>query len=408
MIKKLSILIGVFALLFMTGVVSAQEAATRSERAEIRFLEGMIDHHQMALDMASDCLAKAVTESVQTLCQNVITAQSREILTMRGWLLAWYMVDYEPVSMLHADHEDASASEGMMQGGMMMGMSDMMAQMSGMMEMMGGMMQDGGMGMGMMDGGMGMMGGGDTQMGAMPDMPVERGMHMFSMMGMMTVSDLLEATADLDPATPLMDALGGMMESGAMGMGSAMPMMGEMTFGQMMAMMTEMGNLTIGDVQEMMGHLDDGANATMMAMMQHHMEVMAGGDAAAGDGDHEAHHPESTEAAPAAQSEDHSDHETVGGATGDHADHEASGELTDPSMMMGMMAGLSRLTGTDYEIAWLEAMIDHHDDAIHMSERLLPQVVHTELGELAQQIIDDQSAEIEAMETLIIDLANAQ
>ncbi len=199
-----------------------------------------------------------------------------------------------------------------------------------------------------------------------------------------------------------MDALGGMMESGAMGIESDMPMMGEMTFGQMMAMMTEMGNLTLGDMQEMMGHLDDGANATMMAMMQHHMETMAGGDAAAGDSDHEAHHPESTEAAPAAQGEDHSDHETAGGAAaGDHVDHEASGAFTDPSMMMGMMAGLSRLTGTDYEIAWLEAMIDHHDDAIHMAERLLPQVVHPELGELAQQIIDDQSAEIEAMEALI-------
>ncbi len=167
MIKKLSILVGVFALLFITGVVSAQEAATRSERAEIRFLEGMIDHHQMALDMAADCLAKAVTESVQTLCQNVITAQSREILTMRGWLLAWYAVDYEPVSMLHADHEDVSTGGGMMgEGmmGMMQGMSGMMAQMSSMMDMMSGMMQGGGMmGEGM---GMGMMGGGDTQMGA--------------------------------------------------------------------------------------------------------------------------------------------------------------------------------------------------------------------------------------------------
>ncbi len=183
MIKKLSILVGVFALLFITGVVSAQEVTTRGERAEIRFLEGMIDHHQMALDMASDCLAKAVTESVQTLCQNVITAQSREILTMRGWLLAWYAVDYQPVSMLHADHADTSVSEGMMQGGMMdmmQGMSGMMTQMSSMMEMMGGMM-DGGMGMGMM-------GGGDTQMGAMPDMPVEQGMRMFSMMDMTTMA----------------------------------------------------------------------------------------------------------------------------------------------------------------------------------------------------------------------------
>lgn len=376
-IKRLSILASIFALLLITGGVSAQEAVTRGERAEIRFLEGMIDHHQMALDMASDCLAKAVTESIQTLCQNIITAQSREILTMRGWLLAWYAIDYEPVSMLHTTHEDTA--QGMMGCAMMQdGMCSMM--------------QDGGMGMGMM-------GSGDAPMGAMPDMSVERGMHMFSMMGMMTMGDLLEGTAHLDPATPLMDALGGMMESG--GMGSAMPMMGEMTFGQMMAMMTEMGNLTLEDVQEMVGHLDDGANATMMTMMQHHMEVMAGGDTAASGGDHAEHHPESTQAAPSA----HAEHGTT---AGDHSDHSTSGAvmaLTDPPMMMGMMAGFSRLTGRDYEIAWLESMIDHHDDAIHMSERLLPQIVHAELGEMAQQIIDDQSAEIEAMEALISELS---
>jgi len=39
--------------------------------------------------------------------------------------------------------------------------------------------------------------------------------------------------------------------------------------------------------------------------------------------------------------------------------------------MMGMMAGLHLLTGLDYEAAWLEAMIEHHDDAIHMSQRIL-------------------------------------
>src|SRR5512134_1428549 len=67
----------------------------RTGRAEVRFLEGMIDHHQMALDMANDCLTKATTESLRTLCQNVITDQSREIEIMRGWLLVWYGIDYQ-------------------------------------------------------------------------------------------------------------------------------------------------------------------------------------------------------------------------------------------------------------------------------------------------------------------------
>ncbi|HRL14018.1 MAG TPA: DUF305 domain-containing protein, partial [Aggregatilineales bacterium] len=74
-------------------------------------------------------------------------------------------------------------------------------------------------------------------------------------------------------------------------------------------------------------------------------------------------------------------------------------------MMMGMFAGFNRLEGVAYEVAWLESMVDHHDDAIHMAERMLSRVVHPELGELAQQIIDDQSAEIALIETLIAELA---
>jgi hypothetical protein len=35
----------------------------------------------------------------------------------------------------------------------------------------------------------------------------------------------------------------------------------------------------------------------------------------------------------------------------------------DMPLMMGMMSGLSKLEGKEYEIAWLEAMIDYHDDA---------------------------------------------
>lgn len=175
----------------------------RAGRAELRFLEGMIDHHQMALDMANDCLAVATTDSVTALCQAIIDAQTAEIETMQGWLLAWYNVDYAPLSMLGDDMD----MDGMDHGGM-----------------------------------------------AMDGMP-----------------------------------------------------------------------------------------------------------------------------------------------------------FTDPPMMMGMMAGLNRLEGVDYEIAWLESMVDHHDDAIHMAERILERAPegtgHADLNTLAQQIIADQSAEIDLMEQLIIELS---
>jgi len=80
---------------------------------------------------------------------------------------------------------------------------------------------------------------------------------------------------------------------------------------------------------------------------------------------------------------------------------------TDPAMMMGMFAGFNRLEGMDYETAWLESMIDHHDDAIHMSERLLARdadgLAHPELVELAQNIIDAQTAEIASYEAKLLE-----
>jgi len=202
--KKLWIVL-IIVVLAVSSVVAPVALADapvegRAGRAEMRFLEGMIDHHQMALDMANDCLAKATTEVIMTTCQNIIDAQTPEIETMQGWLLAWYNIEYTPMPMMDMD------------------------------------------------------------------------------MGM-----------------------GGMNHSGMAGM-----------------------------------------------------------------------------------------------------------PATDPAMMMGMMAGLNRLEGVEYEIAFLESMIDHHDDAIHMSERILERApdgtAHTELREIAQQIIDDQTSEIDMMEILLIEL----
>lgn len=197
MMKRILLL--AFILLSLPMTAYADEPVDgRAGRAELRFLEGMIDHHQMALDMANDCLVKAVSEAVQTLCAAIIEAQSAEIELMRSWLLDWYNTAYTPVSMLN------------------------------------------------------------------------------------------------------------------------------------------MANVPADDVHA--GHAG-------MAMPN-----------------------------------------------------------SDPSMMMGMFAGLNRLEGIDYEIAWLEAMIDHHDDALHMSNRILARAAHADLLNLARAIIDAQSTEIAYMESLIEEL----
>ena len=204
--KKRTILMSVVALALSVAAIGFTAADSpvegRPGRAEVRFLEGMIDHHQMALDMANDCLGKATTETVQTLCQDIITAQTAEITIMQTWLLDWYNVQYAPVPMTEMEGMDHS-------------------------------------------------------------------------------------TMQMDENAP----------------------------------------------------------------------------------------------------------------------------VTDPPMMMGMMAGLARLEGQEYEVAFLESMIDHHDDAIHMSERILENapegVSHAELREMAQTIIADQTAEIEKMEGMITELSAA-
>ena len=183
--------------------------AGRDGRAEERFLEGMSDHHQMALDMANDCLKKAKTDSVLQLCQGIINAQTPEIKQMHDWLLAWYNIDYQTRPM--------------------------------------------------------------------------------SQMGMMQ-------------ATP---------NAGSMQMRTPAATM---------------------------------SSTTMM------------------------------------------------------------GPTTDTAGMMGMMAGFNQLEGRDYELAFLESMVDHHDDAIHMSQRILKYAEHPELRTLAQKIINDQTAEIQKMEGMITTL----
>lgn len=50
------------------------------------FLEGMIPHHQDAVDMSKLCLQKAARAELKRFCQSVITVQSREIAQYRQWL----------------------------------------------------------------------------------------------------------------------------------------------------------------------------------------------------------------------------------------------------------------------------------------------------------------------------------
>lgn len=82
-----------------TAAVADEPAPGRQQRQfEIRFMEGMIDHHTMAVMMAEICLEKDLPheEELADLCQEVIAAQTPEIEDMQGWLEDWYDREYEP------------------------------------------------------------------------------------------------------------------------------------------------------------------------------------------------------------------------------------------------------------------------------------------------------------------------
>lgn len=67
---------------------------------ETNFMEGMIDHHVMAVEMSETCVQKAVHEELRALCEQIIAAQNAEIAMMQGWLQEWYGIGHEP-QMMH-------------------------------------------------------------------------------------------------------------------------------------------------------------------------------------------------------------------------------------------------------------------------------------------------------------------
>jgi uncharacterized protein (DUF305 family) len=74
----------------------------------------------------------------------------------------------------------------------------------------------------------------------------------------------------------------------------------------------------------------------------------------------------------------------------------------EPTMMtedeMEQLAGAS---GSELDVLFLEMMIRHHEGAVAMAETQLEQGQHPDALELARNVIDDQTAEIEEMQGLL-------
>ena len=76
---------------------------------------------------------------------------------------------------------------------------------------------------------------------------------------------------------------------------------------------------------------------------------------------------------------------------------ENTSSMTMEEMMNGMMAGLEGKKGDDFDKAFLEEMIMHHEGAVLMAEAALDDAKHKEIITLAEVIISAQTTEIDMM-----------
>jgi uncharacterized protein (DUF305 family) len=102
------------AMLLVIGAMAAraQAQATASTDPDLRFLDGMIAHHQRAIDEARAIEPKARRPEVKQLAADIIKAQAAEIRQMHEWRRAWFP---------NAPQEAEPSGGGMRMGGGAMG-----------------------------------------------------------------------------------------------------------------------------------------------------------------------------------------------------------------------------------------------------------------------------------------------
>lgn len=105
------LLVGPLVLAACGGGDESGAGSSTFNDADVNFAQGMIAHHEQAIEMSDIALDPAVGASaeVRDLAGRIKAAQDPEIQTMTGWLAAWD----KPTGMDHEGH-DMSTMAGMM------------------------------------------------------------------------------------------------------------------------------------------------------------------------------------------------------------------------------------------------------------------------------------------------------
>lgn len=72
------------------GMTHASNSTPSDAPFDAQFIDGMVVHHQGAVDMARITLAETQRPELQKLTREIITAQEAEITQMQGWRAEWY------------------------------------------------------------------------------------------------------------------------------------------------------------------------------------------------------------------------------------------------------------------------------------------------------------------------------
>jgi len=74
----------------MKGMMMSQDLGAKDAEFDLRFINAMIPHHESAVIMAKDALAKSTRPEIKKLAQDIISSQQAEIKQMQEWKQAWY------------------------------------------------------------------------------------------------------------------------------------------------------------------------------------------------------------------------------------------------------------------------------------------------------------------------------
>jgi uncharacterized protein (DUF305 family) len=91
MFKKIVLMLAVISLPFFNQSASASSHASTLKNLgmnETMFAQGMIPHHQQAIDMSNMALKNSASPEVKKLAKAIISAQGKEMTQLKYWLTA--------------------------------------------------------------------------------------------------------------------------------------------------------------------------------------------------------------------------------------------------------------------------------------------------------------------------------